>query len=354
MPTHPHPHAGHAHDHDDHDGHGHEAHDHGSDHRRAQNPGHDHDHDHEHSHGHSHSHGGHHHHGDPAQAGRAFLIAIVLNSLFVAVEFGYGFIAQSTALMADAGHNLSDVLGLVLAWGAVQLARRPPDERFTYGLRGSSILAALANAMLLLLACGAIGWEAVQRIMAPPPVASATVMAVAGVGLLINGFSAWLFMRGSQGDLNVRGAYLHMASDAAVSLGVVLAGATIWATGWYWLDPLISVVIVAIIVAGTWGLLRESLGLALNAVPLQVDAAAVATYLRSLPGVQDIHDLHIWGLSTTENALTVHLVMPAGSPGDATLDEICTTLKSRFQVHHSTLQVEQGQTQHACSLVSMH
>ena len=319
---------------------------------------HDHDHDHDHGHGHGHAghagraHGaGHHHHGDPAKVpGGPFAVAIALNSVFVAVEFGYGFIANSTALMADAGHNLSDVLGLLLAWGATRLARRSPNGRFTYGLRSTSILAALANAMLLLVACGAIGLEALQRLMQPPAVAGLTVIAVAGAGIVVNGLSALLFARGGQGDLNVRAVYLHMAADAAVSLGVVAAGVVMLATGWVWLDPAISLVIVAVIVAGTWGLLRESVHLALNAVPPHIDVAAVARYLRKLPGVTDIHDLHIWGMSTTETALTVHLVIPGGFPGDKALDAITAALRERFSVHHSTLQIEQGTTDHACSL----
>ena len=303
------------------------------------------------AHHHDHSHeGGHHHHGDPNNYGRAFVIAIALNAAFVVVEFSYGFIANSTALMADAGHNLSDVLGLVLAWGAAILARKMPSERYTYGLRSTSILAALANAMLLLVACGAIGWEAVQRFSHPPAVAGLTVTLVAAVGIVVNGVSAWLFMKGSKGDLNIRGAYLHMAADAAVSLGVVLAGITIIFTGWYWLDPIISLVIVAVIVVGTWSLLRESVQLALNAVPANIDVPAIDAYLRQCSGVTDIHDLHIWGMSTTESALTVHLVMPEGYPGDVFMDDIMQTLKERFSVHHSTLQIEHGTTHHACSL----
>ena len=311
---------------------------------------HDHSHGHDHG-GHAHG-GGHHHHGDPSNHGRVFVIAIALNSIFVAVEFSYGLTANSTALMADAGHNLSDVLGLSLAWAAMKLARSSPSERFTYGLRSTSILAALANAMLLLVACGAIGWEAIQRFSQPPTVAGMTVTVVAGVGIIVNGLSAWLFMKGSKGDMNIRGAYLHMAADAAVSLGVVVAGLLMLFTGWYWLDPSISLVIVAGILYGTWGLLRESVHLALDAVPPHIDVTAVASYLRRLPGVTDIHDLHIWGMSTTESAMTVHLVMPAGYPSDVVIDAITHTLKERFAVHHSTLQVEQGTTQHACSLHS--
>ncbi len=332
----------------------HDDHGHGKDHdapkagapRQAHAGGH---HDH-HDHHAGHSHAGGHHHADPHTHGRAFIVAIALNAIFVAVEFAYGFAANSTALIADAGHNLSDVLGLLLAWAAVLFGRKVPDERFTYGLRGSSILAALANATLLFVACGAIGWEAIQRFSQPPPVASTTVMVVAAIGIVINGLSAWMFVKGSEGDLNIRGAYLHMAADAAVSLGVVVAGLVMRFTGWYWLDPVASLVIVAVILIGTWGLLRDSLKLALHAVPPHIDMPAVADYLRHLPGVSDIHDLHIWGMSTTESALTVHLVMPAGYPGDAVIDGITQALKQRFAVHHSTLQIEQGTTRHACSL----
>lgn len=294
--------------------------------------------------------GGHHHHGDPNDHGRAFVIAIALNTVFVVVEFAYGFIANSTALMADAGHNLSDVLGLLLAWGATILARRTPNERYTYGLRSTSILAALANAMFLMVACGAIAWEAMQRFSQPPVVAGLTVTLVAGLGIVINGLSAWLFVKGSKGDLSIRGAYLHMAADAAVSLGVVVAGATMMFTGWYWLDSVTSLVIVVVIVLGTWGLLRDSVQLALSAVPAHIDVSAVETYLRQSPGVTDVHDLHIWGMSTTESALTVHLVIPEGYPGDAFMDDLMRTLKERFSVQHSTLQVEQGTTDHVCSL----
>jgi len=319
--SHPHDHA-----HHDHSGHQHPAHSHAS-----------------------HA-GAHHHHANPANFGRAFVIAIALNSIFVIVEFSYGFIANSTALMADAGHNLSDVLGLLLAWAAVILARRAPSLRYTYGLRSTSILAALANAMLLLVACGGIAWAALQRVYAPPPVAGLTVTLVAGAGILVNGLSAWLFMSGSKGDLNVRGAYLHMLADAVVSLGVVLAGIAMIYTGWYWLDPVISLVILAVIFISTWQLLRESMQLALNAVPPHIDVAAVANFLKQCEGVGSIHDLHIWGMSTTECALTVHLVMPQGYPGDQVIDGITKSLKERFSIHHSTLQTEQGTTPHGCSL----
>ncbi len=293
---------------------------------------------------------GSHHHGAPNDHGRAFVIAIALNVTFVVIEFVFGFIANSTALMADAGHNLSDVLGLLLALGAATFGRRAPSERYTYGLRSTSILAALANAMFLLVACGAIAWEAIQRFSEPPVVAGLTVTWVAGIGIMINGLSAWLFVKGSKGDLNIRGAYLHMLADAAVSLGVAVAGIAMMFTGWYWFDPVISLVIVTVIVFNTWGLLRESVQLALSAVPPHIDVSAVGNYLRQCPGVTDIHDLHIWGMSTTESALTAHLIMPEGYPGDAFMDDIMQTLKVRFSVQHSTLQVEQGTTNHACIL----
>jgi cobalt-zinc-cadmium efflux system protein len=309
--------------------------------------------EHAHSNGCSHAgHGhGHSHHGGAGGSGSAFFIAVFLNAAFVAVEFSFGFIANSTALMADAGHNLSDVFGLLLAWGAAILTRRAPGGRFTYGLRGTSILASLANAMFLLVACGAIAWEATQRFSQPPAVAGLTVTLVAGLGIVINGLSAWLFVKGSKGDLNIRGAYLHMAADAAVSLGVVVAGVAMMFTGWNWLDPIVSLAIVAVIVIGTWGLLRESVHLALDAVPAHIDAAEIDGYLRQLPGVGNIHDLHIWALSTTENALTVHIVMPEGYPGDDFMDDVTGFLKTRFNLHHSTLQIEQGTTSHACCLV---
>ena len=300
---------------------------------------------------HNHNHSkGHHHHPSPKSQGRVFIMTIVLNMLFVIIEFAYGFITNSTALIADAGHNISDVLGLMLAWGAVILTRKAPSKRYTYGLRSTSIMAAVANAMLLLVACGAIAMEAIDRFSQPPAVAGLTVSIVAAVGIVINGLSAWLLMRGSKEDLNIRGAYLHMAADAAVSLAVVIAGVAMFYTGWFMIDPIISLVIVIVIVVGTWSLLRDSMQLALSAVPANIDALAIDAYLRQLAGVTEIHDLHIWGLSTTESALTVHLVMPNGHPGDIFMDEIVQTLEERFFVHHSTLQIEQGTTNHSCSL----
>ena len=318
-------------------------------HDHSHDQGHNHNHDHKKNHT-GHSHGGGHHHPELTNPGRAFAIAIILNSIFVTVEFGYGFMANSTALIADAGHNLSDVLSLLLSWGAMILARKTPSERYTYGLRSTSILAALVNAMLLLVACGAIAWEAVQRFTEPPVVSGLTVTLVAAVGIAINGFSAWLFLKGSKGDLNIRGAYLHMAADAVISLGVVLAGLAMIFTGWYWLDAAVSLAIVLVIVVGTWGLLRESVQLVLSAVPKHIDPLAVEAWLRQCAGVTDIHDLHIWGMSTTESALTVHLVIPAGYPGDIFMDSITQTLKTKFSIQHSTLQVEQGTTEHNCTL----
>ncbi|MDQ2821788.1 MAG: cation diffusion facilitator family transporter [Pseudomonadota bacterium] len=308
---------------------------------------HDHKHDHKHDdHGHSHGH----HHPLPSDHGKAFALAIGINTLFVVIEFVYGFIANSTALMADAGHNLSDVLGLALAWGAAVLAKRAPSKDFTYGLRGTSIVAALLNALLLMLACGAIAWEAVQRFTAPPPVAGMTVSIVAAIGVAVNAFSAWLFMAGSKNDLNIRGAYQHMAADAATSLGVVISGIVIMYTGWTWLDPAVSLVIVVMIVIGTWSLLRESVQLVLAGVPPSIDSTAVQTYLAQQDGVAAIHDLHIWALSTTETALTAHLVMPAGYPGDAHIDALVSKLREEFNIHHCTLQVEEGTTDHSCTL----
>ena len=302
------------------------------------------------AHQHNHPHSEKHHHPAPTNQGLTFVITIFLNMVYVAVEFVYGFLANSTALIADAGHNVSDVLGLLLSWGAVVLARKQPSKRYTYGLRSTSILAALANAMLLLVACGAIAWEAIHRFSQPPVIEGLTVSSVAAVGILINGLSALLLMKGSKGDLNIRSAYLHMAADTAVSLAVVLAGIGMLYTGWYWLDPVMSLVIVVVIVFGTWGLLRESLQLAMSAVPAQIDVPAIDAYLCQLEGVTDIHDLHIWGLSTTENALTVHLVMPNGHPGDSFIDDCVRTLEEHHDVHHCTLQIEQGTTNHTCSL----
>lgn len=314
----------------------HAHHDHS--HNHAHGHSHDHAHDHAHDHSHAHGPGGHSH--APQDFGRAFAIGIVLNTLFVVVEGGYGFFSNSMALLADAGHNLSDVLGLIVAWVAAVLTKRAPTARYTYGLRSSSILAALANAVLLLVAVGAIILEAIQRLLNPEPVAGMTMIIVAAIGILINGFTAWLFMSGKDGDLNIRGAYLHMAADAAISAGVVVAGVVILLTGWQWVDPVVSLVIAIVIIWGTWGLLRGSLAMSLAAVPQGVDPDGVRAFLLKQPGVSGLHDLHIWPLSTTETALTVHLCMFGGHPGDGFLMRLVKDLEARCHIHHATIQIE--------------
>jgi cobalt-zinc-cadmium efflux system protein len=290
--------------------------------------------------GESGDHSHHHHAHGPANYDRAFAIGTVLNLGFVVIEAAFGVIANSVALLADAGHNLSDVLALLLAWGAAWLTRRQPTRRHTYGFGSSSILASLINAVLLLVAVGAIAFEAVGRIFRPEPVAELTVILVAAAGILVNGVTAWMFMRGRERDLNIRSAYLHMASDAGVSAGVVVAALAIWATGWYWLDPLASLAISVIIVLGSFDLLKESVRLAMAAVPGGVDRAGVERYLAGLAGVSAVHDLHIWALSTTETALTAHLVRPAMGPDDEFLRGVATELKIRFGIGHCTIQVE--------------
>lgn len=288
---------------------------------------------HNHTHNHTHSHA-------PADFGPAFAIGIALNSAFVGVEAVYGWISGSMALIADAGHNLSDVLSLLLAWGAAALARLAPTNRFTYGFKNTTILAALANAMLLLVAIGMILVETLQRFTRPEPVEAGTVMLVAGIGIVINTATALLFMRGRKHDLNIRGAFLHMAADALVSLGVVVAGALIWWTGALWIDPLTSLLIVAAIAWSTWGLLKDSIKMSLLAVPDGVSEAGVRAYLGALPGVEAVHDLHIWPMSTTETALTAHLVMPGGYPGDEFLRDIAGELAHRHGIGHATIQIE--------------
>lgn len=294
-----------------------------------------------HTHGHTHA---------PANYGRAFAVGIVLNLGFVAAELGYGFLSGSLALIADAGHNASDVLGLLLAWGAYVLARRRPSARYTYGLRRGTILASLTNAVLLLVAVGAILLEALRRLGTPQPVQAGTVIAVAAAGIVVNGVTAALFASGSRHDLNLRGAFQHMAADALVSLGVVVAGVLMVLTGWRWLDPVISLVVAVVITVGTWGLLRDSLGLALDAVPGNVDPGAVRAYLAGLPGVAAVHDLHIWAMSTTETALTAHLVMPGGVPEGGFSTRLGHELHDAFGIEHATVQVEHGAD--ACPLVS--
>lgn len=298
-------------------------------------------------------HGGPGHVHAPADFGRAFAVGIGLNTAFVIIEATYGYISGSMALVADAGHNLSDVLGLVAAWTAAVLARRAPSPRFTYGLSSASILAALFNAVFLLVAVGAIAWEAIWRLLNPEPVAGVTVMVVATIGIAINGFTAWLFASGSKGDLNIRGAYLHMVADAAVSAGVVVAGLGILYTGWLWLDPAASLLISAAIIWTTWRLLRESMAMSLSAVPPGIDPDAVRVWLNSRAGVAEVHDLHIWPMSTTEVALTCHLLIPAGAPGDAYLQEIAAGLKGTFGIGHSTVQVATDSGT-ACQLAAGH
>jgi cobalt-zinc-cadmium efflux system protein len=303
------------------------------------------DHDHNYGHGHDHA---------PTDFGRVFAIAATLNVALVVAQVVFGVLANSVALIADAGHNLGDVLGLLMAWGAHGMARWQPTKRYTYGFRSASILAALFNSIILLVATGAIAWEALRRLSGDNDVAGVTVMVVAAAGIVINGVSAWLLMAGREGDLNIRGAFLHMVGDAAISLGVVAAGAAILATGWNWLDPVASLVIAVLIVWGTWGLLREAVMMSLDAVPQGVDGAKVEGYLRSLPGVSEVHDLHIWAMSTTETAMTVHLVRPGAGLDDHLLHDVCHELERRFRISHATLQVEAGDTEHECRLAPDH
>ena len=299
-------------------------------------------HGHNHSHGHAHTHSHGHSHA-PASYGRAFAIGVVLNTLFVVVEAAYGLLSGSMALVADAGHNLSDVLSLLIAWGASVMAARPASARFTYGFKSSSILAALANAGLLLVAIGAILIETLRRFVEPAPVQGMTMIVVAGIGVLINTGTALLFMGGRKHDINIRGAFLHMAADALVSVGVVIAGVLILLTGKSWIDPVTGILIVAVIAWGTWGLLKDSVKMGLLAVPEGIDDAEVRAFLTGLPGVAAVHDFHIWPMSTTETALSAHMVMPAGHPGDAFLHDLAHELEHRFRIGHPTIQVEVGE-----------
>ncbi len=294
-----------------------------------------------HAHHHEHHEGHSHHHG-PASYNKAFLFGIILNTLFVIVEAAYGYLSHSLSLVADAGHNLSDVLALILAWAASLLSKKLPSERRTYGYRRSSILAALFNAIFLLAAIFIIAWEAIQRFGNPEPVTGSTVIWVAAVGIAINAATALLFLSGRKGDLNVRGAFLHMAADAGVSLGVVIAGIVILFTGWLWLDPVVSLLIVAVIFISTWGLLKDSLNMALDSVPPEIDAAAIRSYLSTLPNVTNVHDLHIWGMSTTETALTVHLIVSVTSNNDQIIQQAVQELHDQFGIEHPTIQIENG------------
>ena len=291
-----------------------------------------HDHDYSH-HGHSHA---------PADFGRAFAIGISLNLAYVVAQIVFGIAAHSLALLADAGHNFGDVLGLGAAWGASYLATKTPTERYTYGMRKTSVLAALGNAIFLLVAVGGITWEAIRRFSEHQPVEGKTVMLVAAVGIVINAATAWLFMSGRKGDLNIKGAFLHMAADAVVSAGVVVAGLIIIFTGWQWIDPTVSLVINAVIVAGTWSLLRDSFNLSIDAVPEGMDMGKIKRHLTEQSGVTAVHDLHVWAMSTTETALTAHLVIPEASVDDAFLTEICEELHEKFKIGHSTIQIERG------------
>jgi cobalt-zinc-cadmium efflux system protein len=290
---------------------------------------------------HDHHHVGHLH--EPIRYDRAFAIGIVLNLIYVGFEATFGVLSGSLALIADAGHNLSDVLGLVLAWGAAMLAKRPPSRRFSYGLRGATILAALINAVVLLLAVGFIAYNAVFRLIIPDLVEGETVIVVAAIGIVVNGVTAWMFARGRKDDLNIRGAYLHMLADALVSLGVVVAGVLIAFTGWLWVDPIASLIVAAIIFVTTVDMAREAATMALGGVPRSIDPDAVTDALGALPGVARVHDLHIWNMSTTETVLTAHLVLPGGHGGDRFLREARTLLHDRFGIAHVTLQVEADQ-----------
>ncbi len=308
---------------------------------------HDHAHHHDH-HGHGHGHG---HAHLPADFGRAFLIGTILNVAFVTVEACAGLIAGSMALLADAGHNLSDVLGLMIAWGAAALARKAPTERFTYGLRKSSVLAALLNAVFLLVAIGAVAFESIYRFGHPEPVSGETVMIVAAIGIVVNTATALMFARGRKHDINVRSAFVHMAADAAIAGGVVLAGLVMLKTGWLWLDPAVSLAISVLILLGTWGLLRDAVSMSLDAVPAGIDPTDVHSALAALDGVGRVHDLHIWPMSTTEIALTCHLVMPTGAPGDSFLHDTSDMLHHRFRIAHVTIQVETAE-ENECRLAS--
>jgi cobalt-zinc-cadmium efflux system protein len=290
----------------------------------------------------AHSHAGHSHSHAPADFGRIFALTAALNIALIVAQVIFGVLANSLALLADAGHNFSDVIGLLLAWGAFAVANWKPSEQYTYRMHGASILAALGNAVLLLAAIGAIAWEAVRRFAQPQDIATGSVIALALLGVAVNGLSAWLLSRGRKSDLNVEGAFLHMAADAGVSFAVVIAAIGIDLTGWQWLDPAVSLLISAVILYGTWNLLRESVRLSLNAVPRGIDPAAVQRYLESLPQVSAVHDLHVWALSTTTTALTCHIVTPAGHPGDAFLRALQRDLEHRFGISHATMQVELG------------
>ena len=345
MSQHDHDHAAHDHGH-----HGHGAHDRGHDHAehkvpkdqadQADHAGHDDQADHGHSHaGHDHGHGGH-HHAPPDRLTRAFAVGILLNVAFVVISVVAGIAAHSTALLADAAHNFGDVLGLAMAWGATALARRARTARRTYGLRRTTILAALGNGGLVLFAIGGVVWEAVQRLGTAPAVNGGLVAVVAAIGVALNGLAAMMFMRGREDDMNVRGAFLHLVADAAVSAGVVVAGIVVWQTGWAWVDPAASLAVSAVILVGTWRLVREAMDLLLDAVPAHIDPQAVEAYLAGLPGVTGVHDLHIWSMSTTEVALTAHVILPWDTCSPTMLADASAELARRFKIGHATIQLE--------------
>jgi cobalt-zinc-cadmium efflux system protein len=330
------------------DDHGHDGHDHGHDHDKHDHEkqghgGHDHGgHDHGgHDHGgHDHGHGHGHHHAPPDRLTRAFAVGILLNIAFVVIGVAAGIVAHSTALLADAAHNFGDVLGLGMAWGATVLARRARTARRTYGLRRTTILAALANGGLVLFAIGGVVWEAVGRLGAAPAVDGGLVAVVAAIGVVLNGVAAMMFARGRDSDMNQRGAFLHLVADAAVSAGVVVAGVLVWQTGWAWIDPAASLAVSAVILAGTWRLVREAMDLLLDAVPPHIDPRAVEAYLAGLPGVTGVHDLHIWSMSTTEVALTAHVILPWETCAPTMLAEAAAELARRFRIGHATIQLE--------------
>lgn len=298
---------------------------------------------------HNHSHGHHHGHSHtPANYGFAFGVGIILNTIFIIVEVVYGILGDSLALLADAGHNISDVLGLVIAWVAVWLGKKAPTDKRTYGFKRSSILSALFNAVFLLVAIGAIAWEAIHRFSSPQPVAGKTVIIVAIIGIVINTITALLFMSGRKNDLNIRGAFMHMAADAVVSLGVVIAGFIILWTGWQWLDPMVSLGISIVILFGTWGLLKESINLSMDAVPEGIDINQIKDYLMKIPTITEVHDLHVWGMSTTESALTVHLIRSEIDDNDELLQKLTKELHDQFGIEHATIQIEKGTF--SCSL----
>jgi cobalt-zinc-cadmium efflux system protein len=291
-------------------------------------------------HDHAHDHAHHHHDHTPDHFGVAFAVATVLNLALVIGQVWYGLAANSLALLADAGHNFGDVLGLILAWGALVIANWRTSNRFTFRMHAASILSAFANGVILLVATGAIAWEAIRRFSEPQPVASTTMMVVAALAVVVNGVSAWLLSRGDKSDINVRGAFLHMLGDAGVSVAVIAAAGGIMLTGWQWLDPVASLLIAAVILWGTWGVLRESIRLTLNAAPREIDPHDVRQYLAGLPQVAGVHDLHIWAMSTKETALSCHLVTPQGHPGDDFLKHVAHELDHRYEICHSTIQIE--------------